>query len=432
MGRSLALWAYLSLTARAAAAGRRRLARRLAEGKEDPARLDERQGLAGRPRPDGPLVWFHAASVGESLSLLEVIRRLTDADPALNVLVTTGTVTSSELLVQRLPPRAVHQFIPLDIAPFVRRFLDHWRPDLAVWTESELWPTLIVQTHARDIPLLLLNARMSDRSAQRWRRFLPGAARSLLRRFHAVQAQDRATGQALMRLGLPRDRLEVTGTLKEGMPPLDCDESDRARFTKMLCGRPVWAAASTHPGEDEIVAEAHAAAARGVLRLLCILVPRHPDRGDAIAAMLRARGLTVAQRSRGEEPGPNTAIFLADTMGELGLWYRLAPLSFVGGSLVPIGGHNPFEPAALGSAILHGPHVTNFADVYDRLGAAGGARLVTSAATLAAAVSDLSQPDRRAPMAFAAWEFGSAGAEVTDKAIALIRDTLATAQTGSR
>lgn len=425
MGRSFALWAYLSLTSRAAAAGERRLAKRLAEGKEDPARIGERRGLPSLPRPDGKLVWFHAASVGESLSLLEVIRRLRESDPTLKVLVTTGTVTSSDLLRQRLPDGAVHQFIPLDIGPFVTRFLDHWKPDLAIWTESDLWPGLITQTHARNIPLLLINARMSDRSAKRWRRFLPGAAHSLLQRFQAVQAQDRATGRALLKLGLPRQRLEVTGTLKEGMPPLECNESDRARFTKLLEGRPVWAAASTHEGEEEIIAEAQITAARGALRLLCILVPRHPDRGDGIVDMLKARGLQVAQRSKGEEPGPNTSIFVADTMGELGLWYRLAPLSFVGGSLTEIGGHNPFEPASLGSAIIHGPFVANFRDVYDRLSAAGGSRQVTDAASLACAVAELSQPDRRAPMAFAAWELGSAGAEVTDKALKLIQSTLA-------
>jgi 3-deoxy-D-manno-octulosonic-acid transferase len=423
MNRSFALWAYLRLTARGAGYGDRKLARRLAQGKEDPARIDERKGLTSLPRPPGRLVWFHAASVGESLSLLEVIRRLGDHDPALTVLVTTGTVSSSDILKSRLPPNAIHQFVPIDIHLFVKRFLDHWKPDLAVWTESEFWPSLICETHARGVPLLLINARMSDRSARRWR-ILRGAAQSLLTRFAAVQAQDSATGLALVRLGLPADRLTVTGTLKEGMPPPPCNETERVRYTKLLAGRQVWAAASTHDGEEAQVATAHAAAARSVLRLLCILVPRHPERGDAIAAMLRAQGLSVAQRSKGEDPGPDTAIFLADTLGELGLWYRLAPLSFVGGSLVPIGGHNPFEPAALGSAILHGPHVHNFADIFARLDAAGAAREVRDAAALATAVARLSQPDQRAPMAYAAWEIGSSGAEVTDKALALILSRL--------
>lgn len=376
-------------------------------------------------------MWFHAASVGESLSLLELIRRLLDADPALRVLVTTGTVTSAAMLADRLPPGAVHQFIPLDFRPFVRQFLDHWKPDVAIWTESEFWPTLLTETHRRGVPMLLLNARMSMRSARRWRRFMPWAARRLMALFTAVQAQDRATGAALVRLGLPTGRLVVTGTLKENAPALPCHEPDRARFARMLADRPVWAAASTHPGEEDMVADAHSAAMRSIMRLLCILVPRHPNRGDAIAARLRKHGLSVAQRSRGEDPGPHTAIFLADTLGELGLWYRLAPVSFVGGSLVPVGGHNPYEPAALGSAILHGPHVDNFADIYRRLDTAGGAQVVTDTAGLAEALQYLSEPQHRAPMAYAAWEVGTASADVTNRALALIQSTLDATQAGA-
>lgn len=425
MPPSPALWAYLLVTAGFPGLGRRQLRKRLAAGKEHPERHPERLGIASQNRPEGRLVWFHAASVGESLALLELIRRLLDADPDIRVLVTTGTLTSAELLTERLPPGAIHQFIPLDFRPFVQRFLDHWHPDLAIWTESEFWPTLLTRTHARGTPMLLLNARMSMRSARRWRRYMPWAARRLVTLFTAAQAQDRATGAALVRLGLPTGRLAITGTLKEDTPPLPCREPDRARFARLLADRPIWAAASTHPGEEEMVADAHITAMRSVMRLLCILVPRHPERGNEIAAVLRARGLSVAQRSRGEDPGPNTAIFLADTLGELGLWYRLAPVSFVGGSLVPVGGHNPYEPAALGSAILHGPHVGNFADIYRKLDAADAARQVAGTAGLAEALVHLSEPQNRAPMAYAAWEVGSATAEVTNRALRLIRDTLA-------
>ncbi len=399
------------------------LRRRLAQGKEDTTRLDERRGRPGLPRPPGRLVWFHAASVGESLSLLEVIRRLHEHDAGLNFLVTTGTVSSATVLAARLPPRCLHQFAPVDIRPWVRRFLDHWRPDLAIWTESEFWPAMLCETHARGIPMLLLNARLSERSARRWR-WLPGAAQALVSRFAAVQAQDDLTAQALRRLGVAAARIAVTGTLKEGMPPLPCDEAERARIARQIAGRPVWVAASTHDGEEALVARAQDQAARSVLRLLLVLVPRHPDRGAAIAAALEAEGHRVARRSVGALPGADTSIYLADTLGELGLWYRLAPTSFIGGSLVDRGGHNPFEPAALGSAILHGPYVRNFADIYARLSAAGGARLVRDAGSLATAVAELAQPDRRAPMAYAAWEVASSGAAVTDKALALILDHL--------
>ncbi|MCA8880208.1 MAG: 3-deoxy-D-manno-octulosonic acid transferase [Rhodobacteraceae bacterium] len=423
MTASPALSLYLALSARGAGYGRRVLKKRLEAGREDPERIGEREGIAGLPRPDGRLIWFHAASVGESLSLLEVIRRLGEHDTGLNFLVTTGTVSSAGILAARLPERCQHQFVPLDIRPFVRSFLDHWRPDLAVWTESELWPALILETRDRGVPVLLINARLSERSARRWR-WLPGAARRILAAFRAVQAQDDVTAAALRKLGLPADRLAVTGTLKEGMPPLPCNETERVRLVRRLADRPIWAATSTHPGEDAVVASAHAAAARSVLRLMLILVPRHPERGSEIAAELRGMGLSVAQRSAGEDPQSDTAIYLADTLGELGLWYRLAPVSFVGGSLVDKGGHNPFEPAALGSAIIHGPHVRNFADIYARLDAAGAARTVRNADGLALAVTDLSRPDRRAPMAYAAWELCSSGADATDKALALILDHL--------
>ncbi|MCA8883840.1 MAG: 3-deoxy-D-manno-octulosonic acid transferase [Rhodobacteraceae bacterium] len=423
MARSLALCAYLAFSERATGFGTRLLDRRRAEGRESSDRVDERKGIASAPRPDGTLIWFHAASVGESLSLLEVIRRLGKTDPALSFLVTTGTVTSAEVLSARLPDRTLHQFVPIDVAPFVRRFLDHWKPDLAIWTESEFWPALITTAHARGVPLLLLNARLSARSARRWR-WLPNAARRLLGCFDAVQAQDDVTATALRRMGLPPEKLTVTGTLKEGTPPPPCDEAERNRLVKLIGDRPVWLAASTHPGEEALVAQAHRAARRSLIRLLLILVPRHPERADDISAALIADGFTVARRSAGEDPGPETQIFLADTLGELGLWYRLAPISFVGGSLTDIGGHNPYEPAALGSAILHGPHVRNFRDIFDRLDAFGGARCVTDAASLTAAVTDLMRPDHRAPMAYAAWEVSSAGADVTDKALALILDHL--------
>lgn len=418
-----ALWAYLAFSRRAAGYGTRLLERRKAEGRESAERLAERKGEASVARPEGTLVWLHAASVGESLSLLEVIKRLGETAPDLHFLITTGTVTSAEILAARLPPRTIHQFVPIDVRAFVRDFLDHWKPDLAIWTESEFWPALILETHSRGIPMLLLNARISASSARRWR-WLPGAARSLMACFTAVQAQDDVTAANLRRMGLPPEKLAVTGTLKEGTPPPPCDEAERSRLAKLIGDRPVWVAASTHPGEEEIVADAHRAAGRSVLRLLMILVPRHPERGDEVAALLAERGFTVVRRSKGEDLTPECDVLLADTLGELGLWYRLAPVSFVGGSLTDRGGHNPYEPAALGSAIIHGPHVRNFRDIYERLNAFGGALCVKDAPELTKAVTDLIRPDHRAPMAYAAWEISSSGADVTDKALALILDHL--------
>ncbi|WP_138465291.1 3-deoxy-D-manno-octulosonic acid transferase [Poseidonocella sp. HB161398] len=421
--KPLALSAYLAFSRNAEGWGRRQLQKRLARGKEDPARIGEREGRASQPRPEGPLIWFHAASVGESLSILEVVKRLGMHDPQLNFLVTTGTVTSAEILAARLPPRSIHQFVPLDVLPFVRRFLAHWQPDLAIWTESEFWPALITETAARGTPLLLLNARMSERSARRWYS-IGKSAKALLELFSAVQVQDDATAGHLRALGMPRDRMAVTGTLKEGTPPPPCDESELARLGDRLKGRPLWCAASTHEGEEEIAAQAHRLAQKSTHRLLMILAPRHPERGGAIRDMLAAQGFAVRLRSEYPCPDEDCEIYVADTLGEMGLWYRLAPVSFVGGSLVRVGGHNPYEPAALGSAILHGPHVHNFADIYARLDAAAAALRIADAQGLGEAVAELLQPSRSAPMAYAAWELSSSGADVTDKALALILEHL--------
>ena len=430
MTPSLGLAAYLAFSERASGIAERKLARRSAEGKEDAARLPERLGEAGQPRPEGLLVWFHAASVGESLSILELVRRLGDARPDLHFLITTGTVTSAALVAGRMPENGRHQYVPLDVGPWVRRFLDHWRPDLAVWTESELWPRLIVETHRRRIPMLLINARISRNSHENWRWF-PGFARALLRRFRFVLAQDAETARNLRRLGLPRARIEVTGTLKEGSAALPCDEAERTAFARQLAGRPVWLAASTHPGEEALVARAHRTAARAAQRLLLIIAPRHPERGPEIAESLRADGWRVALRSQDEPLEPDTEIYLADTLGEMGLWYRIAPVSFLGGSLVEIGGHNPFEPAALGSAIIHGPHVHKVADIYARLAEAGATVEVKSADALADAVGRVLSPDKAAAMAHAAWEVSSSGAEVTDRALELLLSYLPGAAEGA-
>ncbi|MCU4652431.1 3-deoxy-D-manno-octulosonic acid transferase [Roseibacterium sp. SDUM158016] len=429
MGQSIALGLYLAWSGRGGLSyANRKLKQRLEEGKEDPARIAERRGEPSLPRPEGKLIWFHAASVGESLALLELIRRILEEREDVSVLVTTGTVTSAGVMAERLPERAFHQYIPLDARRFVMTFLDHWKPDLAVWCESEIWPALICETHARRIPMMIVNARMSKASHDRWR-FLKGMAKSLLSRFDHAMVQDDITAMYLRRLGLPADRMEVAGTLKEGAAALPVNEGERREMTEHLAGRPVWLAASTHDGEERIVLDAHDIALKVNPRLLLILVPRHPQRGDGIAELLQSDGWRFNRRTAEEMPDAEAHVYLADTMGELGLWYRVAPISFVGGSLQPIGGHNPFEPAALGSAILHGPYVTNFVDIYQRLTEARAARLVTGPDTLAEAVHELLNPDRAATMAHAAWEVVSAGAEVTDRTLDRILHRLDTGPT---
>jgi 3-deoxy-D-manno-octulosonic-acid transferase len=381
-----ALDLYRFATVAAAPAAHGLLALRRMRGKEDAARVSERLGIAQLPRPEGKLVWLHAASVGEAQSSLALIDRLLGLNPKLAVLVTTGTVTSAQLMAERLPPRAFHQFVPVDRPAWVRRFLDHWRPDLALWIESELWPNLVLETASRQVPMVLINARMSDRSFASWQRW-PTVIRPLLRCFRRVLAQSEADAARFRTLGA-RDAF-ATGSLKYDAAPLPADTAELDRIERAIGARVHWLAASTHPGEEAKIAEAHRALARRHPTLLTVLVPRHPARGGEIAAQLRALGFSVALRSRAEPIAPTTEIYLADTMGELGLFYRLASIVFVGGSLVPKGGQNPLEPARLGCAILYGPHMDNFRAIAGDLIEAGAAEEVRSAAGLADAVSTL-------------------------------------------
>lgn len=420
---TLPLLLYRSIAAMLAPFLPLHLRKRAARGKEDPARMMEKLGHSGIARPEGPLMWLHAASVGESLSVLELVRRILEARPSLSILVTTGTVTSAHLMAERLPPGAFHQYAPLDTRGTLHRFLDHWSPDLVAWTESEFWPNTLSALSRRKIPVVLVNGRMSSRSMARWR-WMPLTAWLVLRRFRLLLVQDRTTARRLRRLGAARTRLMVTGSLKEGAAPLPHDETALRRLRSTLSGRPVWCAASTHPGEEETIASAHRVALRSNPGLILILVPRHPERGAEIADALRAEGYKLAQRSAGEPIAPDTEIYLADTLGELGLWYRLAPVSFVGGSLVPIGGHNPFEPAALGSAVATGPHTDSFAEAFARLDEAGGLVRVGSPDDLPEAITTLLRPDIAAAHAARGWDLVSDGAEATDIVLAKLLEHL--------
>jgi 3-deoxy-D-manno-octulosonic-acid transferase len=363
------------------------LAARRARGKEDRARFGERLGHAGTTRPPGPLAWLHAASVGEAASLLSLIERLNRERPALNLLVTTGTVTSARLLETRLPAgQARHQFVPVDRPLYVRRFLDHWRPDLAIWVESELWPNLVAATQARGIPTVLLNGRVSQRSYKRWRRW-PGLIAPLLGRFALCLAQDAAQAVRLVELGARN--AGTVGDLKSAAAPLPADAHELAQLGAEIDARPRWLAASTHQGEEDAVAAAHRKVQPRHPGLLTIIAPRHPVRATEIAASLRSQGLGVARRSQGDAITAAVAIYLADTLGEMGLFYRLADIAFIGGSLTPVGGHNPLEAALLGSAILHGPDMSNCAAAAHQLAQAGGAIAIGGTDELAAALDRL-------------------------------------------
>jgi len=354
------------------------LRRRMKRGKEDALRFAERLGTPGVPRPPGPLVWLHAASVGESLSLLPLVERL---QGTVTVLMTTGTVTSAKLMAERLPKGAIHQYIPVDRPAFVRSFLDHWRPDLVLWAESDFWPNMLDAIRRRAIPAVLVQGRISQKSFAGWRR-ARGFIRRLLSSFALCLGQTPGDAERLAALGAKR--ADCVGNLKMAVPPLPVDEAELARLRDAVGARPLWLAASTHPGEETRLARVHAMLRPRFPGLLTIIVPRHPHRGPEIAAALGA-----SVRSAGHSPEAD--LYVADTMGELGLFYRLSPIVFVGKSLdsAASGGQNPFEPACLGAAVLFGPHMGNFPEMAPSMLAAGAAEQVADEAALAEAVGRL-------------------------------------------
>ncbi len=377
---------------------------RASRGKEDPTRLDERLGLPSRERPPGRLVWLHGASLGETLSLLPLVERLIQRGA--EVLVTSGTVSSARLLTARLPAGSIHQYVPLDAPKFVDEFLDYWRPDLAIFAESELWPNMVSALRGRGVALVLANARISRQSAERWQS-LPGAARKLFGAIDLCLAQDSENAARFIALGAPCVR--IAGNLKYDVPPPPADAARLAEFSGAVGARPLWAAVSTHEGEEEFILAAHAEIAQKIPSLLTVIVPRHRERGAAIAELAAARGLAVALRTRDGDPRRDIGVYIADTVGELGLIFRTAGVVFMGKSFTPGGGQNPIEPAKLGCAVLFGPNVDNFNEVYGELAAAKAAARVNDAEALARAVHYLlSDPARMRRM-------GRAGAETVEK-----------------
>jgi 3-deoxy-D-manno-octulosonic-acid transferase len=333
---------------------------RARRGKEDPLRIGERLGRASVARPAGPLAWLHGVSVGESQSLLPLAEVFREGRPDATVLMTTGTRTAAELIARRAPEGVLHQYAPVDAPGAVARFLDHWQPELGVFVESELWPNLIGEAQARGVKLALVSARMTEKSARGWRR-TPAAARRLLQAFSLVLPQDAGTEARLRMLGA------ATGSrlnLKRVGAPLPFAADELAALRAGLQGRPVVLAASTHPGEDELVLGAFRSLPNAVLAIC----PRHPERGSQVADLAAARGYAVARRSLGQPLDAKTEVYVADTLGEMGLFYRLAEVVVMGGGFAPgVGGHNPLEAARLGRPVLTGAEVFNAAEIYGEM-----------------------------------------------------------------
>lgn len=374
---------YTSITARAKPLFNKVLAKRMAKGKEDAQRLDERRGIATAERPKGRLIWLHAASVGEAQSALILIDHLLKANKTANILVTTGTRTSAARMEESLPERAFHQFIPLDHPEWVANFLEHWKPDTALWMESELWPNMLAAMKERGIPAALINARLSEKSMGRWR-FVKNSIAELLSTFQVILAQSDHDTQNFQALGA--EHVIATGNLKYSAAPLPYNEDDFKAIKGLIGLRPTIVYASTHDGEEEIAASIHDILANAFPDLLTIIVPRHPDRGDVIKDLLSPKYSGVLTRDKAKNsPDENTRIYIANTLGEMGLFYRLSEIVYVGRSLSNDGGggHNPLEPALLNCAVLHGANVQNLQDIYNDMQAHNSCISVQNAEELA-------------------------------------------------
>ena len=392
-----ALCVYLLASACLGPVARWHLGRRLKHGKEDPARWREKTGMSSFARPAGPLVWMHAVGVGEVLALPALVAAMRRQRPGLSVLITSSSRTSALALAPNMPEGALHQFLPLDVGAFRQAFLDHWQPDLAIWAERDIWPGLVDDCARRGIPQLLINGRMNAASfrAKSWSF---GLFSGLYRQLRSIGAQDAETVRHFAALGYPADRITLDGSLKAGAEPL-ADLPARPAWEQALQGRFIWLAASTHPGDEAEVIAAHATLLQHKPEACLIIAPRDPARAGAVSAALHTAGIAarIAGRLPEQSDTPPVSAYVVPRIGELGLWYRLAPVALVGGSIAAVGGHNPYEPARLGAAILHGPHVGNFAAAYDAFHHRAAARLVRNAAELAHALSDPTLSDQIAP-----------------------------------
>ena len=400
------------------------LRRRILRGKEHHERSDERLGFASQARPQGELVWVHGASVGECVAALPLIDVLLTREGS-NVIVTSGTVTSAKVMSDRLPPRAIHQFVPIDTPAATARFLDYWKPQIGLFVDSDIWPNLVLGAGRRGVRLALVNARMSQRSFDSWR-WAPHTARALLSAFDVCLAQDEEIASRFRNLGAPN--VSVIGSLKADAPVLPADPQKLAALRQAIGARPIFLAAQTHSGEEETILPAHDALRKRFADLLTIVVPRHPQRGTDIAMLCGTRNARL--RSGGQMPAADTAVYIADTMGELGLFYRLVPFAFVGGSLIHHGGQNPLEPAKLGCAVLAGPHTFNFATAYQEIFRVQGSGLVRTSGEIAELAATLyADPQKARAMGEAASTGAKTLGGAVGKTVTIVEQLLAHART---
>ncbi len=365
---------------------KRYINKRKENGKEDVKRFNERIGRPTMPRPEGKLIWLHGASVGESVSMLPLIQRILDTYPEAHVMVTTGTVTSADVMQKRLPERAFHQFIPIDNPIFTTRFVKYWQPDVALWFESELWPAVLSSIRRKNIPLILINGRISNKSFKRWQQF-DFISKELLSCFTLCLGQSEEDAYRLHVLGAQNSI--CLGNLKYAGLPLPIDETKRAEFVEQAGKRRIWLASATHDDEEIRIAKVHKRLKQKFPDLLTVIAPRHPQRGDEIQEKINNLELKTALRSKNEKITPETDVYIANTIGEMGIWYDVINIVFIGGSLIPHGGQNFIEPSRVRDAVIVGPHMHNFTDAMNRAKKADAIIQVTDTEELEEIVTQL-------------------------------------------
>ncbi|MEM6891619.1 MAG: glycosyltransferase N-terminal domain-containing protein [Pseudomonadota bacterium] len=381
-----------------------------------PERFSERLGKSTRGTTED-VIWFHAASLGEVAQIGALATQLA-RDEQKQLLVTTTTLAGVEW-VQRELPDAFHQFVPMDTPSAVAGFLDNWRISIAIFVEGDLWPRLTLETARRKVPQVLLNARHS-RTRERFAKVYA----VLLNSFACLTCRSDQVAIGIRALGLSHEKIHVVPDLRTGSAKLPCSPDELTKLRAEIGERPVWLAASTHPADELHVFDAQRHIIRSAPNTLLVFAPRHPRRGDDLQSIARERGFTVARRSAGDAITPQTQIYLADTLGEMGLLYALAPLAFVGGSIGDEGGHNPYEPAQFGTAVLSGSQVRNFAQAYDALKEAGAAELLQDPTTLGGRIAELLGSDQAGKMGEAGHRFMRNSENSVAETITLIRDVL--------
>lgn len=328
---------------------------------DDQNRFKERFGIPSIARPNGRIVWFHSASVGETLSLRSFVNEWHLRYPEDNILITTTTITAAKIVKDQFQNVATHQFVPFDIKLWVNRFLNYWNPDQAFFVDSELWPNILYTCNQRNIPLILLNARLSDRSYKRWKK-VPILAKSLLNQFKLCLAPGAETEERLKSLGAIN--VGRMANLKFSVPPLPINQTYVDYFSPFFDQKHVWIAASTHPGEEELIFNVHKILKEKLPNLLTIIAPRHPHRANTLAKMASTQNLVFPTLASAlSEFAQNSDGLIIDEIGQLGTFYTLSNIVFMGGSLVPHGGHNPIEPIHFKKPVFYGIHMHNFREV---------------------------------------------------------------------